>query len=263
MNYERINMAIEMASVESVNEMLKIENMLDEHNIKEEHKDFLSTYTKIRKSLLKIRSKTLDEAMDELFLGVYKKAKELNFSTIIDCCFIEDSLKEEALKSFNNECENKEMLNYVDNFCKLNNIGYVYFIKGTHKGEEKYKIGKAMDLESRMRSFEVIIPFDIDVIYAVRVKNPLKLESLLHQTYSEKRVQGEWFDFTKDEIILVVFLMKMLSNILENFATEWKLQKEKESKLNDDDYIDYLESILVMNNVAFNDKKRLKSGKTF
>jgi hypothetical protein len=263
MNHNRIQTVIKLSTVTEMNQMLMLEQSIDHALIKDEiFKDAISVFSKIRKAIIKLRNDSFDSAMEEIFSGTYKKAKQINFSTINDCCLASKSIECELLNSFYEESENQELIEHVDRFCKARNIGYVYLIKGTHNGEIKYKIGKATDLKQRINRFEVIIPFDIDIVYAVRVKNPLELESLLHKTFAEKRAQGEWFNFTQEEILLVIFSMKYLSGLFDGFSKEWNIEKEKQNKLDDDDYIDYLESLLVMNNVSFDNQKRLNSGKT-
>lgn len=135
------------------------------------------------------------------------------------------------------------------------NTGYVYIIKGTHNGEDKYKIGKANDLQDRLKRFEVKIPFDIELIMSFFVREPLRLESELHMLKKEKRIAGEWFDLDIEDMNDIV---RYGSNReIEDYhininITEDNIKKKKWKS--DKDYIEYLEDILVMNNIKFDSR---------
>lgn len=132
------------------------------------------------------------------------------------------------------------------------NKGYTYLIEGTHKGKKLYKIGKANDLNERMKRFEVKIPFDITPFTSFWVSKPLELESILHKQFSSKRVSGEWFDLDVNDI------KKLLSIGNSYEVSDHELLKEdieKEQRIknyrNDKEHILYLESLLAFNNIKF------------
>jgi hypothetical protein len=261
MNQERLETVLVISTIEAMNKMLEIEHAIDPEVIENPSmKDAISVFSKIKKALAESRSGNIHKAMDELFGGYYDFVKGINFQTELDCCLVPHSKQEEIFNSIARVANDKEVNDYISKFCKQNNIGYVYLIKGTHQGKSKYKIGKAIDINERLRKFEVVIPFDIDLLYAVRVKNPVQLEKLLHRIFAKNRLQGEWFDFDCDEIIRAIFLIKNVSECFDSFSTEWTAHQERKNKLTDDDYIEYLESLLVISGIRFDKDKRLSNG---
>jgi len=131
-------------------------------------------------------------------------------------------------------------------------FGYVYVLVGTHKGNMKFKIGKANNLKDRVKTFNVKIPFDIDVYSAFYIREPLKFEHELHALYGHKRIAGEWFDLSVDDLSAIVkrgFQRELDDTlvIMDKDFHDWA----KEYMLSDAEYIDYLESMLVMHGVKF------------
>lgn len=131
-------------------------------------------------------------------------------------------------------------------------FNYVYVIKGTHKGQSKYKIGKANDPQDRIKMFNVKIPFDIETVVTFRVKDALSLEKELHSNFSNKRLAGEWFDLDNNDLMELIDTSalretKDYHTYLDDYAKKLKAERWK----NKDDYIEYLESLLILNNVKF------------
>jgi hypothetical protein len=70
--------------------------------------------------------------------------------------------------------------------------GFVYLIQ--EKSEGHYKIGKEKTAASRTKTFEVKLPFKIDVICRIPTENRHNLEKELHDMFHLKRIRGtEWF----------------------------------------------------------------------
>jgi len=135
------------------------------------------------------------------------------------------------------------------------NTGYVYIIKGTHNGEIKHKIGKANNLQNRIKRFEVKIPFDIELVMSFFVREPLKLERDIHLLKKEKRIAGEWFDLDEDDIKDIMeygYKREMEDYQINMNITEDNIKKKKWKS--DTEYIEYLEDILVMNNIKFDSR---------
>lgn len=65
-----------------------------------------------------------------------------------------------------------------------------------------YKIGKTKNLPSRMESLAigVIAPFDIKLIHHFKTNDYSGDEKMLHNMFSEKRVNGEWFILTDEDV---------------------------------------------------------------
>lgn len=145
-----------------------------------------------------------------------------------------------------------ELLCVADAIQKDEKWGYVYVIRGTHCGVERMKIGKVNDLSDRLRLFAVKLPFDIETVSSFYVPEPLRIERELHIMMKECRVSGEWFDLDAARLKKVQ---------LAGFAAEsdgWAAcfermvgEHEKNNRLPDSEYIEYLESLLAMNQIAF------------
>ena len=71
---------------------------------------------------------------------------------------------------------------------------FVYFI--LNKDSNAIKIGRAQDLEKRMKALQISSPAKLKLIKSVQVeggKEAHELERALHQQFSEIRLAGEWF----------------------------------------------------------------------
>ena len=77
-----------------------------------------------------------------------------------------------------------------------NSSGYVYIIES----EYGYKIGKTKSLKNRSQLFGVKMPFDFSFIYTFFSEKFSTLEVDLHCKFANKRINGEWFQLTKDEL---------------------------------------------------------------
>lgn len=62
------------------------------------------------------------------------------------------------------------------------------------------KIGRTNDLHTRLATFEVKLPFEIEVIAIIPCENSTRLERQLHTQYASKRIRGEWFCLSTDDL---------------------------------------------------------------
>lgn len=91
----------------------------------------------------------------------------------------------------------------------------VYIIK---TGKNLYKIGKTRDLLKRLTAYHTHLPVLFRVVRQYIASNMSELEESLHIVFQHKRVKGEWFQLTKDDLIIC-------DNIARNFALT-ALQKQ-------------------------------------
>lgn len=84
--------------------------------------------------------------------------------------------------------------------------GSVYFIK--HKGLLPVKIGysSSENPQERFNSFKISSPYGIQVLGVIITNNPQKLEAQLHKKYADKRLNGEWFNITLQDVDMEVEL---------------------------------------------------------
>ncbi|WP_020526642.1 GIY-YIG nuclease family protein [Flexithrix dorotheae] len=92
----------------------------------------------------------------------------------------------------------------------------VYILKTTKK---LYKIGKTKNLIERIAAYKTHMPSDFKVIRQYHAENMDELEQNLHVVFQHKRIKGEWFQLTKDDL-------EICDNIFRNFALE-KTRKGK------------------------------------
>lgn len=79
---------------------------------------------------------------------------------------------------------------------KRNSLGYIYLLKSG----DLYKIGKAKDLEKRMKPFSVSFPAEWSLEHYFKSNDYNKAELLLHKEFENKRKVGEWFKLGLDDV---------------------------------------------------------------
>lgn len=75
--------------------------------------------------------------------------------------------------------------------------GFVYILK-TATGE--YKIGLTKDPASRMATFGLTLPFRVNYELVIASADMRGLEKDLHAEFAHKRLDGEWFALTDDDV---------------------------------------------------------------
>ena len=77
--------------------------------------------------------------------------------------------------------------------------GYVYLIWSQYG----YKIGKAVNVKSRTKLFEVKLPFPIRVEHYAFFEDYTQAERTLHKHFHDKRLEGEWFSLAEADVALI------------------------------------------------------------
>lgn len=110
--------------------------------------------------------------------------------------------------------------------------GFVYLIS---MGDDSlyYKIGIAVDVKSRLKSLQGGNPYKLYLKGFYFAKNMHSEEKFWHNRFMENQVLNEWFKLNADDVEL---FMKYCNNDLE-------------------DYVLYLESLLMQNNIHFERQK--------
>lgn len=75
--------------------------------------------------------------------------------------------------------------------------GFVYLIQSPTGA---YKIGRTTNPEDRMKTFEVKLPFEVEYVCVIKTKDMFGLESQLHSQFADKRVNGEWFSLSPEDV---------------------------------------------------------------
>jgi hypothetical protein len=74
--------------------------------------------------------------------------------------------------------------------------GFIYVVKS----KNLYKIGRAKHPKSRIKTYRTENPFGITVIFQKEVDDYVGIEEKLLDTFKEKRIKGEWFNLTPENI---------------------------------------------------------------
>jgi len=75
--------------------------------------------------------------------------------------------------------------------------GYVYLLRSDIG---LYKIGKSKDPASRIRTFGIKLPFRVEYEHVIHTSAMTTLELELHHRYADKRMDGEWFALTPEDV---------------------------------------------------------------
>ena len=78
--------------------------------------------------------------------------------------------------------------------------GYVYLIK-SETGH--YKIGRTNNPDNRMRAFGIKLPFRVHYEHLIKSKDMCALETELHQRFAQKRLDGEWFNLSDEDVAYI------------------------------------------------------------
>lgn len=69
---------------------------------------------------------------------------------------------------------------------------------------DKYKIGKATKVKSRLGELQVGNPEELTLIHFIPCKNSFDFESLLHKKFKHRSVRGEWFKLSFADVERIV-----------------------------------------------------------
>lgn len=75
-------------------------------------------------------------------------------------------------------------------------IGYVYLIMAENG---LTKIGKTKNITQRIHTIKTSSPEKIEVYRVYKSTDYHKLEKVLHMTFKDNRVLGEWFNLSEDD----------------------------------------------------------------
>lgn len=84
--------------------------------------------------------------------------------------------------------------------------GYIYLIKAP---SGKFKIGRAKDINNRVATFGVMLPFEIELTHVIPATDYRQAERVLHERFAHRRGRGEWFDLTADDVTAIQLISEM------------------------------------------------------
>lgn len=75
--------------------------------------------------------------------------------------------------------------------------GFVYVLQSPTGA---YKIGRTKSPEDRLKTFSVKLPFEVEYTCLIKAEDMYSAEKRLHEKFSEKRINGEWFKLNENDI---------------------------------------------------------------
>ena len=88
----------------------------------------------------------------------------------------------------------------------------VYVIN--HKGKSSiHKIGKSADFHQRFETIQSYNPAELEVVLVQKTSLNNYLEKILHFEFKSKKIRGEWFDLSKEDVARLKELVSNLDSI--------------------------------------------------
>lgn len=78
--------------------------------------------------------------------------------------------------------------------------GYVYLLQ-SNSGH--FKIGRTSNPKNRAKTFGVQLPFEVEFLCLIQTPDMHALEQDLHSHFVEKRINGEWFELTPEDVAYI------------------------------------------------------------
>jgi predicted DNA-binding protein YlxM (UPF0122 family) len=111
--------------------------------------------------------------------------------------------------------------------------GCVYFFR--HIGLSPVKIGYSSSPSpiKRFEQFRTYAPFGSEILGFIQTYEPSKLENQLHSKYTSKRINGEWFELTQEEVDYEINFHSSIEDIREKneFQIAWAKKVEIRKEL--------------------------------
>lgn len=87
-----------------------------------------------------------------------------------------------------------------------NRNGFVYFAKDLNNS--LIKIGKSVVVKQRLYQLKTEFETEIELIATIADEDSLHLERKFHEKFDGKRVHGEWFDLSEEDINNIIVIAK-------------------------------------------------------
>lgn len=76
-------------------------------------------------------------------------------------------------------------------------VGVVYLLRADNG---YHKIGRTKNLKRRLTDIGIKVPVKIELIHKIESNDIVSAERFLHDRFGAKRVNGEWFSLTEDDV---------------------------------------------------------------
>ena len=84
--------------------------------------------------------------------------------------------------------------------------GFVYLLRSV---TGFYKIGRTKNPKDRLRTFGVLLPFEVEYEHIIPTDDMGRAEMTLHDRYAQKRGNGEWFMLSEQDVIAIKAIQRM------------------------------------------------------
>lgn len=74
--------------------------------------------------------------------------------------------------------------------------GYVYLVRH----DQDYKVGRSNDATRRRREVSLLLPQELEHVHIIETDDPEGIERYWHQRFEARRIRGEWFRLTPDDV---------------------------------------------------------------
>lgn len=118
---------------------------------------------------------------------------------------VEKILRKQTMNLFNDDwyLKTSELISDI----KDKQFGYVYFVRNGKSG--LVKIGKAIDLNNRLKSFQTSFGAGVFLSAYIYCQNFSELEKNIHSLFLKQRKNGEWFDLDDSEFYNIESITKV------------------------------------------------------
>ena len=79
---------------------------------------------------------------------------------------------------------------------EVDSFAFVYQMKSG----KYYKIGRSVSAEKRAYEVRLQLPEELKLVHKIKTDDPVRIEAYWHQRFSSKRVRGEWFTLTREDV---------------------------------------------------------------
>lgn len=154
--------------------------------------------------------------------------------------------------------------------------GFVYLFRQKGTGFIKIGMTNSDSIQNRWIPFQMYSPQGAEIVHIIETENARKLERELHIKYASKRLEGEFFNLTDDDILDIKELKNDIVNELleifwvqvvgakmdvKNFKSCLGLERRRVSMMDDEEVIvkfikDNYHEKWVSNQTLFNELKK-------
>jgi Meiotically up-regulated gene 113 len=100
--------------------------------------------------------------------------------------------------------------------------GYIYVMR-LHASDRwqdcPFKIGQSVNPEIRRSQLGIVMPYELSVVKWIPTNDMDWAEDILHDTYAQERLQGEWYRLDEDAITALLRITEMDNDIRYGYWT--------------------------------------------